>query len=329
MPVQTIIALLFCLLLGVMVKAQGWFALLWLPLGFVIAVFATAQIALPIILGLPRAIRLVSRGEMRSAVYGRLLITPVLWLAVIFVILFAIGFFWPSSVAWLDGNAALNVGTWLGIVAILLSPLSKKSRADFRADFDQSYGRFYTSLRTSSELPRQQKYVDAAIKVGSNLSLQTIPGGDNAAPLLFSLLDSRYRYMIFCLSAAITAALAYDEKKEVQPETLINGCLHLVTGSAAEHFAKEYFDDPASSQDSIDQADTYLQEFLKHWSRWPELEKESRTLEIIDPISSMIHTTESNLPAEKSDMQRLGELALWIDCRLPTMRGALIELANR
>jgi hypothetical protein len=43
----------------------------------------------------------------------------------------------------------------------------------------------------------------------------------------------------------------------------------------------------------------------------------------------MIHTTESNVPAEKSDMQRLSELALCIDCRLPTMRRAFIELANR
>ena len=326
---KTIIGLLFCLLLGVMVRAQGWFALLWFPIGFVVGVFVTAQIALPIILGLPRAIRLVSHGQMRSAVYARLLIVPLLWIILLFVILFLIGFFWPSAAAWLDGNAALNAATWLGIVGILLSPLSKKSRADFRADFDRSYGRFYTSFRTSSELPPQQKYVDAAIKVGSNLYLQTIPEGDNAAPLLFSLPDSRYRYMIFCLSAAITAALAYDEKKEVQPETLINGCLHLVTGSAAEHFAKEWFDDLARSQDFIDGAAKYLQEFLKHWSRWPELEKEGRNAEIIELISSMIHTTESNLPADKSDMQRLSELALWIDCRLPTMRGAFIELASR
>jgi hypothetical protein len=144
--VQTIIALLFCLLLGVMVKTQGWFALLWLPLGFVIGLLFTAQIVLPIMLGLPRAIRLVSRGEMRSAVYGRLLFTPVLWLVQLSVILFVIGFFWPSAVRWVESNAALNVGTWLGIAGILVSPLSKKSRADFQADFDRSYGRFYTHV---------------------------------------------------------------------------------------------------------------------------------------------------------------------------------------
>jgi hypothetical protein len=150
---RTIIGLLFCVLLGVMVKAQGIIALLWFPLGFIIALFVTAQIVLPIVLGLPRAIRLVSRGEMRSAVYWRLLVTPFVWLVLIAVIPFLIGFFWPSAVAWLDGNAALNVGTWLGIFAILLSPLSKKSRSDFREDFDKSYGRFYTNVRESSELP--------------------------------------------------------------------------------------------------------------------------------------------------------------------------------
>ena len=149
---KTIIALLFPLLLGIMVAAHGWLALLWFPLGFVISVFVTAQIALPIILGLPRAIRLVAHGEMRSAVYARLLIVPLLWVIMLFVIPFFVGFFWPSTAAWVEGNAALNVGTWLGIISILLSPLSKKYRADFREDFDRSYGQFYTDLRGSSEL---------------------------------------------------------------------------------------------------------------------------------------------------------------------------------
>ena len=181
-----------------------------------------------------------------------------------------------------------------------------------------------------SRKPTQQKYVDAAITVASNLYLHTIPGAEDApAPLQFSLPDSRYRYMIFCLSTVITAALAYDEKKQIQPQELINGCLRLVTGSAAEHFAQEYFDDPASSQDSVENASAYLTEYLKQWSRWPQLEKEGRNAETWELISSMIHNTEANLHSEKSDMGRLSKLALEIDCRLPTMRGAFIELANR
>ena len=140
---QRIIALLFCLALVVMVNAQGWSGLLWASLGFFIALFVTARIAFPILLGLPRAMRLVGSGEMRAAVYRRLLFTPVLWIVQLAVIVFLVGFFWPSAIAWFEGNGALSTGLWLGVIGILLSALSKKSRADFDADFDRSYGQFY------------------------------------------------------------------------------------------------------------------------------------------------------------------------------------------
>lgn len=140
---QTIIALLFCVALGVMVMAQGWSALLWVSLGFFVGLFVTARIALPILLGLPRAIRLVTSGEMRAAVYRRLLFAPALWIVQLAVIVVLLRFFWPSATAWFEGNGALSAGLWLGVIAILLSALSKRSRADFHADFDRSYRRFY------------------------------------------------------------------------------------------------------------------------------------------------------------------------------------------
>ena len=154
---QTIIALLFCLLLGVMVMAQGWFALLWVPLGFVIGLFVTARIALPILLGLPRAIHLVSSGEMRAAVYRRLLFPPVLWILLLSVILVLVRFFWSSAVAWFETNGALSGGVELGVVGILLSALSKKSRADFQADFDQSYRKFYVHRDTRRRRPNRYR----------------------------------------------------------------------------------------------------------------------------------------------------------------------------
>ena len=153
---QTIIALLFCLVLGVTAMAQGWFAVLWVSLGFVIGLFVTARIALPILLGLPRAMRLVGSGEMRAAVYRRLLFVSVVWIVPLAVIVFLLGFFWPSTVAWFDGNGALSAGLWLGVIGILLSVLSKKSRADFEADFDQSYAQFY--VRRSA---RRRRHVSA------------------------------------------------------------------------------------------------------------------------------------------------------------------------
>ena|SRR6185437_893461 len=180
-----------------------------------------------------------------------------------------------------------------------------------------------------SRKPTQQKYIEAAITVATNLYLHTIPEAEDAPAVLeFNLPDSKYRYLIFCLSAAVTAALAYDEKKEIQPETLIMGCLHFAAWAANEN-AQEYFDNPAQSQVSASNATTYLQEFLKHWAQWPELEKQGKNMEIIDLICSIIHTTESQTQTNQSDKLRLEKLALQIDCQLPTMRGALIELANQ
>ena len=126
-----------------MAMAQGWLGALWVSLGFFIALFVTARIAYPILLGLPRAIRLVASGEMRAAVYRRLLFTPVLWIVALAVIVLLVGFSWPSAAAWFEGNGALNGGVWLGVAGTLLSALSQKSRADFNADFDQSYRQFY------------------------------------------------------------------------------------------------------------------------------------------------------------------------------------------
>jgi hypothetical protein len=123
--------------------AQGWFAVLWVSLGFVIGLFVTARIALPILLGLPRAMRLVGSGEMRAAVYRRLLFTPVLWIVQLAMIVFLVRFFWPSAVAWFQSNDELITGLRFGVIGILLSALSKTSRADFHADFDQSYAQFY------------------------------------------------------------------------------------------------------------------------------------------------------------------------------------------
>ena len=63
--------------------------------------------------------------------------------SMVFGALFLLGYFWPSVATFIEANTALNLGSWLGIFAIILSPFSRKSRSDFRQDFDRSYSRFY------------------------------------------------------------------------------------------------------------------------------------------------------------------------------------------
>jgi hypothetical protein len=141
---NTLIGLAFCLLLGFMVRAQGVGALLWVPLGFILGVFVSAQILLPVLLGLPLAIQLVRKGEMRATVFGSMILKPVISVAVLLLLSFSIGFFWPAVAHRLYANAPFNLASWLGLFGIILSPLSAKHRSDFRRDFDCSYGRFYT-----------------------------------------------------------------------------------------------------------------------------------------------------------------------------------------
>jgi hypothetical protein len=139
-----------------MVQAQGWSGLLWVSVGFPIGLFVTARIAFPILLGLPRAIRLVASGEMRAGVYRRLLFTPVLCIVPLAVTVFLVRFFWPSAETWFESNGALSTGLWLGVVGVLLSALSQKSRADFDADFDRSYRQFYVGRSA-----RRRRHVSA------------------------------------------------------------------------------------------------------------------------------------------------------------------------
>lgn len=141
---QIIIGFVFCLLLGLSIRGQGWTALFWFPAGFAFALLASAQMLLPLMLGLPRAISLVARGQMRPAVFGAIILTPAVWFVLLNVAAFLIGWFWPTAAHRLYDNEALNKSLWLGTIAIVLSPLSRKSRADFREDFDQAYGRFFT-----------------------------------------------------------------------------------------------------------------------------------------------------------------------------------------
>jgi hypothetical protein len=140
------IALAACLLTGVMLKAQGVLALLWTPLGFGFGLFLSAQIFLPVLLGIPRAIWLASKGQMRLSACARILATPAIWLVQLAVIGFIVGFFWPKVAESAYNNLALNLGTNLGMLAVLLCPLSAKCRSDFVDDFNRVYQRFFTEL---------------------------------------------------------------------------------------------------------------------------------------------------------------------------------------
>jgi hypothetical protein len=180
-----------------------------------------------------------------------------------------------------------------------------------------------------SRKPTQEKYLQAAVTVASNLYLHTIPGAKDApAELCFAYSDSRFRYMIFCLSAVASTVLAYDEKKDVQAEPLLKGCLFFAKFTA-EQDPPEYFGEQTVPSDVVQRANAYLTTYAEQWSKWPALEQQNKHLETVALISEMVHATESGAPISPDDYKRLGPLGLEISCRLPTMRSAFLELAKR
>jgi len=169
-----LIGLAFVGLLALTIKYFGIWSLLWAPLGFGFGLLVGAQIILPITMGIPRSIWLVKKSEIRAGVIGRLLVTPIIWL----VGLIALGFFWPSLAQNIYNNQALNLGANLGLLGILLSPLSKKARSDYVADYNKAYEKFFTSsIGTVYEEPRLT--LTRANQIVDRLSVISDSGGFN------------------------------------------------------------------------------------------------------------------------------------------------------
>lgn len=168
-----------------------------------------------------------------------------------------------------------------------------------------------------------EKQVEAVITVASNLYLHTIKRADVPhGSLQLTLPDSRYRYLIFSLSTIATVCAS----EMTERDSVVSDSLNFLATWAVEH-DQEFFGGPVTFDMALTSGIRYLREFSDQWESYFKLEKEGT--ESIDSISSMIHSTETNVLFGDDDKVRLGELALEVVCRTPAMRDAFVELANR
>jgi hypothetical protein len=135
-----LIAFVVCLSLEVVLKEHGASAWLWAPVGFLLGTFVAIQIASPLLIDLPRAIWLIAKGRMSIAVCGPILLKPILRI----VALFVVGFFLAPALDQID-NGAVNLGANLGTFMILFSLFWAKSRHNYVASFNTTYGTFFKS----------------------------------------------------------------------------------------------------------------------------------------------------------------------------------------
>ena len=145
---------------------------------------------------------------------------------------------------------------------------------------------------------------------------------DPYGTLQLSLPDSRYRYLIFCLSAMATACAS----EMTNSDEVVNECMNFLTRWAVDREG-EFFGGPVDFDRALSSGITYIREFDSQWAIYVKLGEEGA--DNIDALSSMIHSTEATIPAGKTDAQRLEELALEVACRMPAMQGAFVELVSR
>src|SRR5665213_546614 len=319
----------FCVLIGISVAEFGWISLLWAPIGFFFGLFSSSNIILPILSGVPMASSYISKKQMRPRVYLALFRTPLIWLSILFVL----GWFFPSAIDWILRNEPLYLGMALGFIAILLSPLSKKGRDDFRIDFDKSYGKYYTDQSnfnlnfTDPQDKNQLKQIEVVVRISSNLYLNTFPTSSNV--LNFKYADSRFRCMIFCLSTVLKSC--EDLLKSF--ESLQMECLHFLTNfTTSRDSVQEYFNQSTKNPENAEESSTvYLNDYMLKWITYYDAIKTGDKEMATDTLCSMIHSfdeTEKLVNNFDEDEERRNQICWEIEFSLShdSMRNAFIGL---
>lgn len=114
-----------------------------LTFGLIFGLYVYAQMLLPILYGLPRAIWMFIRGELRFMGVITQIITPLIWFVFFIVLGFILQAVYPPAIKYFTTDAGFFFGQLLAIVWLILNFLSSRGRRDMREDFMQTTYRRY------------------------------------------------------------------------------------------------------------------------------------------------------------------------------------------
>lgn len=317
---------LFCILTGFLIGHFGWTAIIWTTLGYMVALFSTANIILPLLMGIPLASPLVKKKLMRPGIFIALFRAPIIWLTIILII----GLLFPQTVEWISKNETLKIGLLFGVVTILFSPFSTKAKLDFREDFDSSYARYYTTHtdfkldHTDIKDTKQQEQIQAIIKISSNFYLNQLSYSFDI--LNFKFPDSRFRCMIFCLSTVIKACEDLLNSKE----SMEKECVHFISYFMVDkENCMEYLNEIVNAEQAEKNAITYFNEFMDNWSAYYDNIKTDDKETATKILCRMIHSIENDIAFDNSDEERLISLSREIGFSFASMKKAFANLTSK
>ena len=106
--------------------------------GFFVFLIVNANIIVPILYSLPRAIYLFGKKQVRGRAVSVQLIAPIIWVS-IFVLL---GFIYPPAAKFVIYNPYLAAANWVSIMAILFKFFTTKGRAEMSSDFNDNIKKY-------------------------------------------------------------------------------------------------------------------------------------------------------------------------------------------
>lgn len=301
-----VIGLLFCLLEGVLVGKYGWSSSIWSTLGFIIGLFSSANIILPILMGYPLSFYYLIKNEIKPKVLLSLLYAPLFWCVAIFLL----GFFIPSVNDWVKGNIPFQVGTNFGFLAILITPIFKNGRDDFKSDYDKSYGKYYTKNQLF------EKEIISLTKLYTNLFLESERrfGINN----LIQDEEHKLKYLVFCLYISIKCV------EDSLSDTLgtINRTMDVVSEVVV---SREFMKLNYTKSESAQFVKQYLLEFEDKWGEFVKTIKNEDLYKSDEIISRMVLFAISDSD-EDSDLENVTELGKYVNSSLFIMRQAYDEM---
>jgi hypothetical protein len=271
-----------------------------------IGLFSTANIVLPILMGYPLSFYHLVRKEIKPKVLLSLLYAPLFWCTTIFLL----GYFIPSLNVWVQGNIPFQAGNSFGFFAILLTPLFKKGRADFKSDYDKSYGKYFTENHLF------EKEIKSLTKLYTNLFLESERrfGINN----LIQDEEHKLKYLVFCLYISIKCV------EDSLSDTLgtINRTMDVVSEVVV---SREFIKLNYTKSESAQFVKQYLLEFEDKWGEFVTTIKNEDLDKSDEIISRMILFAISDSD-EDSDLENVTEIGNYVNSSLYIMRQAYDEM---
>jgi hypothetical protein len=111
--------------------------LLALMTGFLIGLWYTSMLVLPLFYGLPKAILGYFRRELLLTAVVPYIVAPVAWTLFFTLVVFSMAIFWERGFRFILESGSFNAGQALGSAFLVAKViLSRKTRAGLKAEFD-------------------------------------------------------------------------------------------------------------------------------------------------------------------------------------------------